>query len=210
MKKISKTKWISLLVVATLIFGFFSMFKTSTFKSVKVSAAQTSDKPNLWTKHEWIKPGGKFTPNIYAYDRIDGVITDKATYTGSVDTNKEGVYHLTWTVTNSRGISASVIQVIRVGDNSDNTIYESPELHGVGSRQFDKGLGPDNTDTSAALAQLGVTATDAEGHDITSKIIIEGLEQYDEWVDGDYKITFKVTDSFGNTTSKSVTWRQAP
>lgn len=213
MKKISKVKWISLLVVATLIFGFFSIFKTSTFKSVKVSAAQTDGTPYLRTNHQFLIKGKTFVPRVVARDKIDGEISDKAEYTGVVDTNKVGIYVLTWSVANSRGISASEIQVVRVIDDysqMDQKIYESPELHGVSSLLIDKGLGVELYDTPNTLDSLGITATDAEGHDITSKIVIEGLENYDTWTDGDYKITFKVTDTFGNTTSKSVTWRQEP
>ncbi|WP_314066517.1 immunoglobulin-like domain-containing protein [uncultured Vagococcus sp.] len=213
MKKIGKIKWIGLLVVATLIFGFFSIFKTSTFKSVKVSAAQTADAPSLWTRHDFLLKGKTFEPYIRAYDKIDGNISDKAEYTGFVDTNKVGTYSLTWSVTNSRGISTTKIQIIRVVEELHDiglTIYESPELHGVGSLLIPKGVGATWFDTPTALAELGVTATDAEGHDITSKIVIEGLEEFDPWDDRDYEITFKVTDSFGNTTSKSVTWRQEP
>ncbi|WDA67574.1 immunoglobulin-like domain-containing protein [Lactococcus lactis] len=56
-----------------------------------------------------LKVGDTFGPktNVTAHDEVDGDITSKVTVTSNdVDTTKPGVYHVTYHVTNSSGISS--------------------------------------------------------------------------------------------------------
>src|SRR5574344_2774267 len=55
-----------------------------------------------------------------ATDKIDGNITDKVKVDGNVDVTKAGTYTLTYSVTNTRGKSASVKRKVIVNDNSIN------------------------------------------------------------------------------------------
>mgnify|MGYP002235400136 CR=1 FL=1 len=63
-----------------------------------------------------ITVGSKFDPmaGVSATDDIDGDLTDKITVEGSVDTSKEGEYTLVYSVTNSRGKTATFTRTVTV------------------------------------------------------------------------------------------------
>lgn len=127
----------------------------------------------------------------------------------SLDVNKLGMHNILYTSTNMQGdtsIKSFDLTVFdapalwgsdvwgKPGSNKPDT---PPQLHGVQSMTFPKG----DTYESAIAA---VTATDTDDGDLTDKIIIKGLERFDEFESGPYPITFTITDSFGNTTSQNV------
>ena len=60
--------------------------------------------------------GSKFDPmsGVSAWDEVDGDLTDKITVEGSVDTSKEGEYTLVYSVTNSRGKTATFTCTVTV------------------------------------------------------------------------------------------------
>lgn len=60
--------------------------------------------------------GSKFDPmsGVSAWDEVDGDLTDKITVEGSVDTSKEGEYTLVYSVTNSRGKTATFTRTVTV------------------------------------------------------------------------------------------------
>ena len=60
--------------------------------------------------------GSKFDPmsGVSAWDEVDGDLTDKITVEGSVDTSKEGEYTLVYSVTNSRGKTATFTRTVIV------------------------------------------------------------------------------------------------
>lgn len=67
-----------------------------------------------------IRKGSSFDPmkGVSATDKIDGDITGKVKYTGTVDTNMVGEYLLTYTVENSQGNEAKQSVIIRVVEDN--------------------------------------------------------------------------------------------
>ena len=63
--------------------------------------------------------GSKFDPmsGVSAWDEVDGDLTDKITVEGSVDTSKEGEYTLVYSVTNSRGKTATFTRTVTRAQN---------------------------------------------------------------------------------------------
>lgn len=69
----------------------------------------------------YISVGGSFNdPGYIANDNCDGDITSKVTTSGSVDSNKEGTYEITYTVSDSNGNKAEVKRRVIV---SNGIIY---------------------------------------------------------------------------------------
>ena len=69
----------------------------------------------------YISVGGSFNdPGYTANDNCDGDITSKVTTSGSVDSNKEGTYEITYTVSDSNGNKAEVKRRVIV---SNGIIY---------------------------------------------------------------------------------------
>jgi len=67
------------------------------------------------SKHIELNLGDEYKePGFSAYDKEDGNITKDVKVTGEVDTNKEGTYTLTYSVTDSDGNKASKTREIRV------------------------------------------------------------------------------------------------
>lgn len=67
-----------------------------------------------------VKIGDSFDPmaNVTAHDEVDGEITSKITITSNdVDTTKAGVYHVTYEVTNSSGITTEKTITVTVEEN---------------------------------------------------------------------------------------------
>ncbi|MDD4809173.1 MAG: DUF5011 domain-containing protein [Bacilli bacterium] len=112
----------------------------------------------------------------------------EVTYTGEVDTTKVGDYILTYSVTNKFGLTTTAKRIIKV------VINESPLINVTNKKvtQFD----------SINLLS-GVTATDKEDGNLTSSITYEGTVNTN--IVGDYLVTYKVKDSVGQETVKSIT-----
>ncbi|MED1013755.1 immunoglobulin-like domain-containing protein [Bacillus mycoides] len=129
--------------------------------------------------------GDPFDPmaGVSAYDSKDGDITDKINIVGEVDTFEPGTYNLDYTVANSRGFS--VIKQVSVWVKRG----EKPILRLPYKVSINVG---DNFDPMA-----GVSATDEEDGDITSKIKVDG--NVDTSKPGTYEVTYTVTNSKGLT-----------
>ncbi|OOR55361.1 cell wall anchor protein [Bacillus mycoides] len=129
--------------------------------------------------------GDPFDPmaGVSAYDSKDGDITDKINIVGEVDLFEPGTYNLDYTVANSRGFS--VIKQVSVWVKRG----EKPILRLPYKVSINVG---DNFDPMA-----GVSATDEEDGDITSKIKVDG--NVDTSKPGTYEVTYTVTNSKGLT-----------
>ncbi|HDR7600967.1 TPA: DUF5011 domain-containing protein [Bacillus mycoides] len=129
--------------------------------------------------------GDPFDPmaGVSAYDSKDGDITDKINIVGEVDPFEPGTYNLDYTVANSRGFS--VIKQVSVWVKRG----EKPILRLPYKVSINVG---DNFDPMA-----GVSATDEEDGDITSKIKVDG--NVDTSKPGTYEVTYTVTNSKGLT-----------
>ncbi|BFH14017.1 chitinase [Paenibacillus dendritiformis] len=127
---------------------------------------------------------------VTATDAEDGNLTSRITVTGEVNTNVAGKYELAYSVTDSQGLTAEKKRIITVIEAPSNN--QPPVLHGVTDLTLQVG------DVFDKLA--GVTATDAEDGDVTSRITVTG--EVNTNAAGKYQLTYSVTDSQGLTAQK--------
>ncbi len=154
-------------------------------------------------------------PGATASDPEDGVLTPSVT--GSVNINTIGTYTLTYTATDSKGLSVSVtrtVNIVPVGTTFQCS--DSIDNDGDGSIDFPADAGctsaTDNDENNApiitligessisvvignAYTDLGATATDTEDGNITSNIVATGT--VDTATLGTYTIRYNVSDSKG-------------
>ncbi|WP_066889457.1 glycosyl hydrolase family 18 protein [Clostridium nigeriense] len=130
---------------------------------------------------------------VTASDKEDGDLTSKISVTGSVDTSKAGTYNLTYSVTDSKGLTTTATAIITVAEKT--SINTAPVISGVANKQINIG--------TAFNPLTGVTASDKEDGDLTSKITVTG--SVDTSKVGTYNLTYSVTDSKGLTTTAKST-----
>ncbi|MFS1133838.1 immunoglobulin-like domain-containing protein, partial [Enterococcus hirae] len=131
----------------------------------------------------------KFDPleGVTAQDGQGNDITDKLTYTGSVDTSTPGEYTIKYYVYDNDGKVATAKRVVTVQSDASKPVVMSPDKLTVKQNsKFDPTL----------YAQ----AYDNEDGDITDQIKILGQIYTDKL--GSQFITYEVTDSDGNKASK--------
>lgn len=124
---------------------------------------------------------------VLAIDKEDGDLTSKIKVDGEVDTNKAGTYVLKYTVTDSKGheVTAKQTVTVKVREEvkNDKPILKVPATTSITEDdQFDP--------------LVGVSATDKEDGDLTSKVAYEGT--IDITKAGTYEIIYSVRDSVGN------------
>lgn len=145
-----------------------------------------------------IKLNEKFDPKagVTASDKEDGDLTSKISIEGTVDTTKVGSYKLIYTVKDSKNLETKVERTIKVVNNSEVTpdSNTAPVLTGVTNKtiKLNEKFDP----------KAGVTASDKEDGDLTSKIIIEGT--VDTTKAGTYTLVYKVKDSKGLETNATA------
>ncbi|UKS55696.1 immunoglobulin-like domain-containing protein [Exiguobacterium acetylicum] len=129
--------------------------------------------------------GQEFNPltGISASDNSDGDITSTIQVSGSVDVNKAGTYSLTYSVTDQSGNIVSTTRTVIVIDNI------KPVISGA-------------TDVVAGLNTTfnpleGVSVSDNNDGDLTEEIKTTG--SVDTSVEGDYFVTYSVSDKSGNS-----------
>ncbi|WP_374016378.1 glycosyl hydrolase family 18 protein [Paenibacillus thiaminolyticus] len=130
---------------------------------------------------------------VTATDAEDGDLTSRISVTGEVNTNVAGKYQLVYSVTDSQGLTAEKQRTITVIEAPSNN--QPPVLHGVTDLTLQVG------DSFDKLA--GVTATDAEDGDLTSRITVTG--EVNTNVAGKYELVYSVADSQGLTAEKKRT-----
>ncbi|WP_299693998.1 immunoglobulin-like domain-containing protein [uncultured Vibrio sp.] len=131
-----------------------------------------------------------YLAGITAKDSEGNDITSSITYDGYVDTARTGTYIITYTVQDSEGNEA-------VKPRSVEVYAVLPTLSGVDNisvKQFDD-FNP----------MAGVTATDADGNDLTQSIQVTG--EVDTSVVGDYELTYSVTDQHNQSSEEKRTVR---
>ena len=128
-------------------------------------------------------------PGAIATTYLGTYISEQIIVTGTdvLDTSTEGTYALYYNVTDAEGNVAD--QVIRTVSVVDNTVYVRPEITLVGAAEVYVLLGTDYVEENA-------TAEDSEGVDLTSSIVIDAIN-VDTSVEGDYTVTYDVTDVNG-------------
>lgn len=136
-----------------------------------------------------ITVGDSFDPmaKVKAIDKEDSDLTSKVKIDGEVDTSKAGTYVLTYKVTDSKGNEGTAKQTVTVKVREE-VKNEIPILQVPATTTITKG---DKFDL-----MVGVSATDKEDGDLTSKVMYEGT--VDTSRTGTFEIKYSVRDSVGN------------
>lgn len=157
---------------------------------------RSNDKPLIIGADDTsIKEGTLFDPmdGVAAIDTEDGNITKHIKVNGYVNTNKPGTYELTYKVNDKDGNTDTVKRTIIVNPKELH-INNLPVIN-ASNKTIKVG------DTFNPMT--GVTATDKEDGNITKHIkVIENTVNTNKA--GTYRVVYKVTDSNGATTTKSI------
>ncbi|MCU9811317.1 DUF5011 domain-containing protein [Paraclostridium sp. AKS81] len=168
----------------------------TTIKSIVVTV-RSNDKPIISGADDTsIKEGTSFDPmdGVTAIDTEDGNITKHIKVIGNVNTNKPGKYELTYKVTDKDGNSTTVKRTIIV-NSKELHVNNLPVIHAE-DKTIEVG--------DKFNPMTGVTAYDEEDGNITKDIkVIENTVNTSKA--GTYKVVYKVTDSNGAATTKSIT-----
>ncbi|MBC1500953.1 DUF5011 domain-containing protein [Listeria weihenstephanensis] len=162
----------------------------TTTKTITVTVT-SNDAPVITAQDKSVKRGKTFSPlaGVSANDSEDGDLTSKVEVTANnVDTNKVGTYHVSYSVTDSDGNKTTKTITVMVTSNNAPVIEASDivqYIHNI----YD--------------VKKGVTASDTEDGDLTSKIIVTANDVNTEKA-GVYHVTYSVADSDGNTTTKTI------
>ncbi|MFJ7819062.1 immunoglobulin-like domain-containing protein [Bacillus toyonensis] len=154
--------------------------------------------PVITTPDEFvITEGEQFDPmaGVKATDPEDGDITSKVEYeyyTGSV--NKPGTYKVYYKVKDSFGNTANTVATLIVREKI-KPVDEAPELKVPTATTITEG--------DKFNPMSGVSATDKEDGDITSKVTVDG--SVDASKPGTYELTYTVSDSKGHTVTAKQT-----
>ncbi|CAI8876807.1 LPXTG-domain-containing protein cell wall anchor domain [Bacillus pseudomycoides] len=133
--------------------------------------------------------GDTFDPmrGVKAVDKEDGDLTNRVKHKGNVDTSKPGKYIVEYSVIDSQGVNATATQTVIVEGNGETPGME-PKLTVPVGATINVG---DSFDPMA-----GVSATDKEDGDLTSKVTVDG--KVDTSKAGTYEVIYSVKDSAGN------------
>ena len=122
-----------------------------------------------------------------ASDYVDGDLTSNIVTYNPVNTNKPGIYQVTYNVKDNAGISAiEVTRTVVVHDQYIPTII----MRGITPITIEQNVNPTYIDA-------GAIATDKIDGDITGRIVTVNLVNQNNV--GTYLVTYNVTDSEGNT-----------
>ncbi|WP_343955975.1 GH92 family glycosyl hydrolase [Yaniella flava] len=164
----------------------------------QVTITQDATAPELEGVHEEVEvaQGQPFEPleGITATDASGGDLTSAITVDGSVDTATPGTYELVYTVKDASELETTAttqVTVTAVPPTLGGVPAERTEIAGV---EFDP--------------LEGVTATDANGQDITDSITVEegaSLLRMALPEAGTYVLVYSVTDDYGSTATARST-----
>ena len=149
----------------------------------------SNNQPVITASDKTIKEGDKFNPleGVSATDTENGNLTNRITYESDVKPNQEGTYHVTYTVVDNSNFHASKTITVKVVSAELPTINaEDKEV-----KQFEEYNYMD-----------GVSAKAYDGTDLTKDITYEETVNTD--VADTYEVTYKVKDSKGKETSKTI------
>ena len=143
--------------------------------------------PKIEAKDRLINVGQKFEPleGVTATDKEDGTITKIDVIENTVNENVAGTYKVTYKVTDSKGAEARktitvIVNALPVINAEDKVIKVGEDFNPL----------------------IGVTATDKEDGAITKIDVLENTVNVN--VPGEYKVTYKVTDSKGAEYTKTI------
>ena len=158
-----------------------------------------------------------------ATDNVDGDITSKIKVSNEINSSKAGEYKITYTVSDKAGNTAESTRNVRVIVKPETTTAiqvktTTKKSNSSGSKTTQKqttkkvttpptitlrGSTYDTVNVGSSYSDPGYIATDATGADITSRVSVSGSVNTN--VAGTYTIKYSVTDSYGNSASKTRT-----
>jgi hypothetical protein len=139
-----------------------------------------------------IEAGDTYTDaGATASDAQDGDLTSGISVDNPVDATTPGTYTVTYTVTDSGGLTATATRTVNVVEA--NT---APTITVLGDN-------PVNLTTGDSYTDAGATAADAQDGDLTSVIAVDN--PVDTSAAGTYTVTYTVTDSGGLSASATRT-----
>ena len=170
-------------------------------KTVKVTVnpkmEMLNEVPSISANDKTITVGDKFDvkKDVTAKDTEDGDLTDKIEVVkNDVDTTKPGTYEVVYKVTDSKGASKKKTVYVTVNPKMEEinwipVISASDRVLTVGD---------------VFNVMDGVSASDHEDGDITGSVIVES-SNVDTNTVGSYQVTYRVTDSQGASSTKTIT-----
>ena len=156
-----------------------------------------NEAPVIHATDKTITVGDTFDPldGVTATDAEDGNLTAKIEVEkNDVKTDVAGKYEVTYKVTDNQGAICRKTIIVTVNPKME-VLNEAPVIHAT-----DKTITVGDTFDPMD----GVTATDAEDGNLTSKIVVE-KNDVDTTKAGKYEVTYKVTDNQGATRTKTIT-----
>jgi len=152
--------------------------------------------PNGGTYNVEVQDGGIWEdPGFFAYDNVDGIVTDNVVITGAVNLEVIGSYTLTYSITDGSGNTTTVTRVVVVADT------QAPVINLIGPPTVTVPCSnPVNfTSPTATLsgASVGYTAFDNVDGNLTNNVVVN-LGGFCSFCSGTYTITYNVTDAAGN------------
>ena len=155
-----------------------------------------NEAPVIHATDKTITVGDTFDPmaGVTATDAEDGNLTTKIVVEkNDVKTDVAGKYEVTYKVTDNQGASFTKSITVTVNPKME-VLNEAPVIHAT-----DKIITVGDTFDPMA----GVTATDAEDGNLTTKIEVK-KNDVDTTKAGKYEVTYKVTDNQGATRTKTI------
>ena len=152
--------------------------------------------PVIHATDKTITVGDTFDPmaDVTATDAEDGNLTAKILVEkNDVKTDVAGKYEVTYKVTDNQGATRRKTIIVTVNPKME-VLNEAPVIHAT-----DKTITVGDTFDPMA----GVTATDAEDGNLTTKIEVK-KNDVDTTKAGKYEVTYKVTDNQGATCTKTI------
>jgi hypothetical protein len=145
-----------------------------------------------------------------AYDDIDGDISDQVAISGNVDTSRAGNYSITYAVTNSAGLSASITRQVRILSPTE-TITRRPYSFSVNGK-VGASSAQNITADAAGIMAISVTVANKTSGAVTIhnnagvevfSNTFSGNGKQDVWLEeGAYTITGTIAEGNGNTNFK--------
>ena len=149
----------------------------------------SNNQPVISASDKTIKEGDNFNPleGVSASDAENGNLTGKITYESDVKPEKEGTYHVTYTVSDNSNFHVSKTITVKV-ISAELPIITAEDKEVKQFEEFDY--------------MDGVSAKAYDGTDLTDDITYEQTVNTD--VADTYEVTYKVKDAKGKEASKTI------
>ncbi len=173
----------------TIIYEVTDKTNLTTTKQINVTVIK-NEEPKIEAEDIELKVDGTLKENVTATDKEDGNLTDKIkVIKNTVNTKEPGTYEITYSVTDTYNQTTTKTITVTVLENEHPVIIaEDKEI--LIDEEFDE--------------FASVTASDAEDGNLTDKIkVIKNTVNTKE--PGTYEITYSVTDTYNQTTTKTIT-----